>query len=182
MNDLVFAQGDDNLAGVIDYVYVVSQQDVDDTALPALAVAGELKITADITLKATKKFGKLYFTDQTGKLEVKTVGETDGRSVEVMLSGRFPKMSTELFNWLRGVQNGPLLVIYRMANTGKKFVIGLSNLDKTTTVVSLFPPVYFEGIDASSGEKRGDQNGGLITFKQAGAHGPIEYTGAIDIV
>lgn len=181
MNDLAFVQGSDNLSGTVDAIYAVAQSDVDDTALPALAIAGELKITAALTLKAAKKFGALYITDETGELTIKTVGERDGKSVECMLSGSYPLLDTAALNWLRGIQNGPLLLIFKMANTGKKFIMGLSNLDKATTVVSLFPPVYFEGVDAKSGKKRADANGAIMSFKWNSAHGPIEYTGAIDI-
>ncbi len=182
MNDLAFVQGTDNLSGIVDAIFAVAQSDVDDAALPVLAVAGQLKITATLTLKAAKRFGALYVTDETAELTIKSVGERDGKSVECMLSGNFPLLDTAALNWLRDIQNGPLVVIYKMANTGKKFIMGLSNLDKTTTAVTLFPPVYFEGVDAKSGKKRADDKGLMMSFKWSSAHGPIEYTGPIDIV
>lgn len=181
MNDLLFTQGDDNLAGVIDYLWVCAQADIDPALLPTLAAAGSLVVNGNITLLAGKKFGRVYFTDQTAKVDIKSVGEIDGKSLEVMISGRYPKLDTGFINFLREIQNGPLVVIYRMANNGKKFLMGFSNLDKATNVLTPWPPVYFDGVDATSGAKRGDQNGGQLSFKWSASHGPIEYNGTIDI-
>lgn len=179
MNDLAFVQQEDNLAGTVDAIFVVSHPEI--LSIPAISAVGTLRCIAPVVLQAATKFGVMYITDQSGKLEFKTVGDVDGRALEIMLTGKFPKMDRPMYEWLRGVQNGPLLVIFRMANTGKLFVLGLTNLDKTTTVLSLFPPVYLESVSGDSGSKRGDALGATFVFKTTTIHAPIEYGSTIDI-
>lgn len=181
MNDLAFDQGSDNLPGLVDVIYAVAQNDVDLTTTPlVLAVAGQLTLSANIVLKAGKKFGSIYITDESGDVNFKGVGPRDGDSLEVILSGKYPKVDTALFNWLRDIK-GPLVVIYRMANTGKKFVMGFNNLDKTSTALIAYPPVYFQDLAGKAGKKRSDDNGADFNFKWNTIHGPIEYTGTIDV-
>lgn len=179
MNDLAFTQGQDNLAGIIGDLKIVPVEDID--TLPALAAATSLAITGDIVLAAGKSWKSLYFTDETGKVEIKTVGERDGKGVETMISVRYPKLSKALLDWIRSVQNTPCLLLYKMANSGKNFVVGLTQFDVTATTVTADIPVYFETAEAATGEKRADQNGALLTWKFTSIHGPIEYNGAIDL-
>lgn len=179
MNDLLFTQGQDNLAGIIGEILIVPKEDV--TTIPALAAATSLAITGDIVLGVGKSWKRLYFTDETGKVEIKTVGERDGKAVETMLTVRYPKLTKELIDWIRNVQNTPSLVMYRMANSGQRFVMGLTQFDIASTALSADIPVYFETADAASGEKRADQNGSLLSWKYTSQHGPIEYNGTIDL-
>lgn len=179
MNDLLFTQGQDNLAGIIGELYLVPVADV--LTIPALAAAGSLTITGDIVLNTNKSWKRLYFTDETGKVESKTVGERDGKGIETMISARYPKFGKELIDWVRNVQNTPSLVMFKMANSGKKFVLGLTQFDIALTALTADIPVYFETAEVVSGEKRADQNGALLTWKYTSQHGPVEYNGTIDL-
>ena len=178
MNDLLYTQGQDNLAGIIGEINIVPVADL--LTVPALASASSLVISADIVLGVGKAWKKLYFTDETGKVEIKSVGERDGKGVEVMVSVRYPKMSTALLDWIRNVQNTPVLLSYKMGNTGKRYVIGLTQFDIASTALTADIPTYFESADVNSGEKRADQNGALLTWKFTSHHGPIEYNGVMD--
>jgi hypothetical protein len=179
MNDLLFTQGQDNLAGIIGEIYIVPVEDV--ATIPALAAATSLKITGNITLDANKAWKRLYFTDETGKVDFKNVGERDGKALETMLSVRYPKWSADLIDWVRSVQNTPCLVSFKMANSGKRFVMGLTQPDIASTTVTADIPVYFETGEGTTGEKRADQNGVLLSWKFTAAHGPIEYSGTFDL-
>lgn len=181
MNDLLFAQGKDNLAGLVDKIFICPTEDIN--TIPALAAATSLKTAAtDITCKSTKKFYQLYITDETGKIETKSVGERDGKGRESMLSGRYPKLGVELEDFIRSCQNTPVVIIYRLATNGKLYLLGVSQLDQTSTALSLAIPTYFEAGDSSSGEKRADQNGALLSWKFSAGHGPIEYAGTVPLV
>jgi hypothetical protein len=181
MNDLLFAQGKDNLAGLVDKIYIIPAEDI--ATLPALASATSLKTAAaDITCKTGKKFSQLYITDETGKIETKSVGERDGKGRESVLSGRYPALGAELEDFIRACQNTPSVIIYRLARNGKLYLLGISQLDIASTALSLTIPVYFEAGDASSGEKRADQNGALLSWKFSAGHGPIEYAGTVPLV
>jgi hypothetical protein len=59
-------------------------------------------------------------------------------------------------------------------------MLGVTQLDITSTVLSLAISAYFEAGDSSTGEKRADQNGALLSWKFTSAHGPIEYAGDWD--
>lgn len=179
MNDLLFTQGQDNLAGIIGEIYLVPVADV--VTIPALASAASLAITGDIVLDTGKSWKRLYFTDETGKVDFKHLGERDGRALETLLSIRYPKFNKELIDWIRSVQNGTLLVMFKMANSGKKFVMGLTQFDISSTTLTTDIPVYYEAVEGSTGDTRASQNGALISFKYTSHHGPIEYSGTVDL-
>lgn len=177
MNDLLFATGGDNVAGLVGEVLICPSADI--ATVPALTAATSLKTAAaDITCKTGKKFARLYFTDETGKVETKSVGERDGRGRETILSVRYPKLGTELADFISDSQNTPSVIIYRQLNTGKLYLLGVTRLDKASTALSIELPAYFEAGDSASGEKRADQNGALLSWKFTCAHDPIEYGGA----
>jgi hypothetical protein len=180
MNNLLFTQGQDNLAGLVDFAWIAPVADID--TVPALAAAASLKTAAtDITMQVGKVFKKIYFTDETAKIETKSVGERDGKGRESILSGRYPALGVELEDAIRLYQNTPSVLIYRLARNGKLYMLGVSQLDISSTALSTAIPVYFETGDSSSGEKRADQNGALLSWKFGAAHGPIEYAGAVPL-
>ena len=181
MNDLLFTQGNDNLSGIVGEIYHSPSADI--LTPPVLAVATSLKTTAvDIVMKSTKKFQRLYITDETGKIDVGPVGERDGKGRESVLVGRYPAMGTELEDFIRQVQNTPAVLIYRLARNGKLYILGISQLDIASTALSLNIPAYFDQGAASSGDGRASQNGALLGWKFTAAHGPIEYAGAVPLV
>jgi hypothetical protein len=179
MNDLLFTQGNDNLAGTVGDVAVISKEDI--LTLPVLALATSLKTTAvDLVFKSTKKCAQVYFTDETGKVETKGIGERDGKGRETILTGRYPAAGVALEDFIRQCQNTPSVIFYRLARNGKIYMLGISQLDQALTALSLAIPAYFETGDSSTGEKRSDQNGALLGWKFSAAHGPIEYAGSWD--
>jgi hypothetical protein len=94
-----------------------------------------------------------------------------------MVTGRYPALGVELEDVIRLYQNTPSVILFRLARNGKWYMLGVSQLDQASTVLSLAIPAYFETGDSSSGEKRPDQNGALLGWKFTAAHGPIEYAG-----
>lgn len=180
MNDLLFTQGADNLAGLVDKIWACPTEDIQTP--PTLASAASLLTTSTaIACKTGKKFSQIYFTDETAKVETKSVGERDGKGRETILTGRYPALGTALEDFIRQCQNTPSVIVYRLARNGKLFMLGVSQLDIATTALSLAIPAYFEQGDASSGEKRADQNGALLGWKYTSAHGPVEYAGAVPL-
>jgi hypothetical protein len=179
MNDLLFTPGQDNLAGIVGDIAVIASADI--LTPPVLAAATSIKTSAvDVVFKATKKAAKVYMTDETGKVDTKSVGERDGKARETILSCRFPKSGVELEDFIRQCQNTPSVVFYRKAQNGKIYMLGVTQLDITETDLSLAIPAYFEAGDSSTGEKRADQNGALLSWKFTSSHGPIEYAGVWD--
>jgi hypothetical protein len=174
MNDLLFTPGNDNLSGIVGEIAVLATADL--LTPPTLAAATSLK-TANASppvFKPGKKCAKVYLTDETAKCETKSVGERDGKARETILSGRYPLSGTALEDFIRQAQNTPAIVFFRKKQNGKVFSIGLSQLDIGSTALSEGIPAYFEAADSTTGEKVADQNGTLMSWKFAAAHGPIE--------
>lgn len=180
MNDLLFTQGNDNLSGIVGEIYIARSADVE--TLPDLAAATSLKTAAeDIVMASGTKFQRVYITDATGMITVNSVGERDGKGRESVLQGRYPAMGTELADFIRQVQNTPSILIYRLARNGKLYMLGVSQLDITSTTLSKDIPAYFDGAEATSGDARSAQNGALLTWRWTAAHDPIEYAGAVPL-
>lgn len=180
LNDLLWTQGKDNLAGVVGEVYACPAEDI--ATVPALTAATSLAIGAtDITCKSGKKFSRVYFTDETAMYQPKTIGERDGKGRESTLTGRYPALGVELEDFIRQYQNTPVVLIFKLARTGKYYVLGLSQLDISSTTLTLDIPCYFETSEGSSGDKRESQNGSTITWRYAGAHGAIQYGGTVPL-
>lgn len=180
MNDLLYTQGQDNLAGLVDEAWICPKDDI--LTAPVLASATSLLTTSSpIVNKTGKKFSRMYFTDETGKVETKSVGERDGKAQETMLTGRHPAIGTPLADFIRQAQNTPSVIIYRLARNGKLYLLGFTQLDIASTALSLAIPAYFEQGDSSTGEKRSDQNGALLGWKYTSQHGPVEYAGTVPL-
>jgi hypothetical protein len=180
MNDLLFTQGQDNLGGLVDYVWICPTEDI--LSLPALAVASSLKTAvANIVNTTGKNFKRIYFTEGTAKVEVKSVGPRDGKARETMLTGSHPAFGTELEDFISDCQNTPCVIIYRLKKNGKLYLMGVSRLDKTSTVLSTAVKAYFESGDATSGGNSEDQTGAVLGWKFTTAHGPIEYAGVVPL-
>jgi len=180
MKDLLFAQGQDNLAGLVDKVYIAAKDDI--LTIPALAAANSLVTAAsDITMKSTKRFHEIYFTDQTAQVAIPSVGEVDGKARETTLSLRYPALGTPLEDAVRVYQNTDAVLIFRLARNGKLYVIGLTQFDQASTTLSLAIPCKFDNADANSGAARADQNGALLSWKFTAAHGPVEYAGTVPL-
>jgi hypothetical protein len=177
MNDLLFTQGNDNLSGIVGELYITASENI--ITPPVLALATSLKTSAvDMVMDTGKMFKRIYITAETGKVDTNGVGERDGKGRETILSGRFPAMGVELEDAIRQYQNTPSVLMYRLARNGKLYMLGISQLDITSTALSLAIPAYFDQGAGSSGDVRSAQNGALLSWKYSAAHGPIEYAGA----
>ena len=162
--DVGFAQGADNMGGIIGDVFWVPMDDVDKTSLPA--IGADLVITGDIVLKALKKFYAIYQTRGTGKIDDATVGERDGRSKEVMFELKYPGDTKEIINFARLVQNTPGVLIMRTPQ-GKYHVLGLSvikDIDGVTDITTYDFPAYLESDTGTTGVG-GDAKGHTFIFK-----------------
>lgn len=180
MNDLKFTQGRDNVAGLVDYLSITPSEDI--LTLPPLASALSLKTApVDIIFKPGKCFKQVYFTDETAKVETKSVGNPDGMGRESVLTGRYPAFGTELEDAIRLYQNTPSVLAFRLKRNGKLYLLGVTQFDQASTVLSLAIPAKFIQGDSSTGEKTSDQNGALLGWKYSSAHGPVEYAGIINL-
>lgn len=178
--DLLFTAGQDNLAGLVGEAYICPTDDI--LSVPALASAGGLTTAATaIVNKTGKLFFRIYMTDETGKAETKMVGERDGRAFETTLTLKHPSDAAAVAQFIRDWANTPCVIIYKDAKTGLYKLLGVANLDKSSTTLSIAIPAYFDNGDANSGEKRSDSRGVVMSWKFTCAHPPITYASTVPL-
>ena len=179
--DILFGQGQDNMAGLIGDLYFAPLDDIDLTALPA--IGADLVVTGNITLKALKKFFRLYNTRGNGKITSNVVGERDGRSFENIFEYKFPGDTKEVISFLRQVSNTPGVLIGKTPQ-GVYRLLGLSvvkDTDGVTDVTTFDLPAYLETAAGDSGAAGADAKGHTISFKSEALCPPLIYTGTVDL-
>lgn len=177
MEDLGWAAGQANMGGLVGNVYAVAIDDV-DPALTGLSMnADGVTVEGNIALLTDKKFGIIYHTPDTGKLEDPTVGEKDGKSFENMVEIFHPGQSKAKAKFKADYVNTPLLVIVKDTD-GNQRILGLSLVGGS---LSLDLPAHIESIAGTSGAARADRRGDTFQIKSNSAHPPLFYSGTIDV-
>jgi len=180
--DILWTQGEDNMAGLVDDLYFVPIDDIDFTTPPTLDVDG-VTIANDITLLATKKWFRIYHTRGTGKLDDNVVGERDGKSFENMVEFKFPGDTKELVAFKRQVLNTPLAVVCKDTQ-GNYRILGVSLIKDPATgtdVTTLQFPAYIEQASGTTGAKGSDARGHTFQIKSEAVCPPLFYEGTIDV-
>lgn len=181
--DVLWTQGSDNMGGLIGHIYFCPVEDVDETALVALALEADgVTLASDIPLLTNKKFFKIYHTRGTGKFSDQVVGERDGKSFENMVEFKFPGDTAALLAFKRQIVNTPMVVIFRDPQ-GFYRLMGISILKDPTTgndKLTLELPAYIEAANNDSGTGA-DAKGTTFQIKTEALLPPLLYTGTIDV-
>lgn len=179
--DLLWPQGEDNMGGLVGDIYFIPKDDVDEASIPALSAVGSLLMAAgDIMPKQGKKWLQIYHTPESGKIDYNTVGETDAKSKENMLEFLFPGDNQTLAEQERLLQN--TVGLYAVKDTkGKMRILGLTNLDPTTTELTLDSPAFLVTSNGATGQARPDRRGTTFVVKHAASHRPVFYPGVITL-
>ncbi|MFN7610681.1 MAG: hypothetical protein ACK5QX_07060 [bacterium] len=180
MQDLLFTQGKDNLAGIVGKLFWIAAEDI--LTLPALSAVGSGRTAAaNIVCKpGGKRAYEIYITDETGSVETKPVGTRDGMALETILKGKYPANNEDLMTFIRSVQNTPCVLIYQEGADLK--LMGVTNLDQASTALSLGIPAYWDAGDGGkTGALRTDDKGFVFQWKFTCAHAPIIYKGVVPL-
>jgi hypothetical protein len=179
--DLKWSQGTQNLGGIVGDIYYCPIEDI--ASFPALSAAGvcETATSSLFVCKTGKKFIAIYHTAETGKIDSNSVGDIDGKGIENFIEFFYPGNKLDLKNFSRFALNTPCVVIAK--NTSGEFeIIGVVNLDESTTTLTGDIPAYLESVNYSSGGKRADRKGKTFKFRQPGSpHDGILYKGTIPL-
>lgn len=178
--DLLWASGQDNMAGLIGEIYFCPAEDIE--TLPALSAAGSLTTAtdADITCKTGKKFYRIYHTAETGKVDYNTVGEIDGKSKQNVLTFFYPGDDDILAAQERLLQNSPGVYICKDTK-GNLRLLGVTNFDPASTVLSLESPAYLQTSNGTTGAAASDRRGTTFEVVHKAPHRPIFYKGDIPL-
>jgi len=102
-------------------------------------------------------------------------------AIETILKLKFPGDDSAVAQFVRDWQNTPCVIIFKDAKTGLFKLLGVCNLDKATTVLSITIPAYLETADMNSGGKRADSRGTEISWKFTCAHPPVTYMSTVPL-
>lgn len=171
--DTSFDQAE-NMGGTLDELLIMDLADLDLTALPELAQAGDMKI-ATLAPKAGKGFAKIYVTPETGNNQGDEQGETDGMSKVNRFAFFHPGNKEEVAKFERKVMNRRFVALVKETD-GKYRAFGPAVLDQTTTKVSILPVVMREHKYAS-GDARSARRGTAFVMDFHAPHRPLEFTG-----
>lgn len=180
MNDITWTQGKQNMGGLKDHFYFVPLDEVDITAtIAALTLAADGKtVSGDIALVALSKFGKIYFTKGTGKLDYTVVGERDGRSMEHMFEANIPGGEPDNMAVIDVMLNTPGIAIAK-DSSGNQLLMGISKDENGILNVDF--PAYLESIAGTTGAAAADKRGITLGVKSESPETPLVYTGTIDL-
>lgn len=120
--------GGANMGGLPQKVYFGLHKDVEgwptepdyDTAATLEEVA---TLTGDLTMKTSTNLFELYITDDTGELEIESVGEKDGKSWVIHLRLFNPGLQKKLLGFINVAKNENLVFIVP-DNNGNLFLMG----------------------------------------------------------
>lgn len=179
--DVLWAQGKDNMGGLVGNVFFCPTEDIDWTTPLTLSLDGAT-ITGTLATKSGKKFYQVYHTRETGKIDDNVIGERDGKAYENMLEFFHPGNTPQMQNFKRLVKNTPGVWIAKDTD-GKFRVLGIVALgDVGSEVVSLDMPAYVDTAPGTTGAAVGDRRGTTMTVKSESPHPPLFYDGDIPLV
>lgn len=156
--DLLHSDGEENIGGTAQEHYIAPWDKV--TQWPT--VVGTSTLGDGVTLEGSwgfasgECFTKLYSTLDTGEVQDKMVGESDGKSYESTFELFYPGSKAEALDLISRMKNRGCVLIAREA-TGKKRVLGNS----------LFRAVMKEG-SFKTGKKTSERKGTMIVFETRG--------------
>lgn len=178
--DLLWTSGKDNMAGLIGEIYFCPKEDI--ATLPALSAVGSLETApaTDITCNTGKKFYRIYHTQETGKIDYNTVGETDGKSKQNLLSFFYPGDDATLAAQERLLQNSPGVYICKDTK-GNLRILGVTNFDETTTELTLDSPAYLQTSNGTTGAAGADRRGTTFEVIHKAPHRPVFYKGDVPL-
>lgn len=160
LGNVQFNRGALNPAGTKTIIYFALHSDVQTfPTLPDGSGAFDANATIDtaFVMKTGKRFWEMYITLETGKIEQKLVGERDGKSYEVMISGNYPDMDPTVVGFLKACANENLAVVVK-DQKGRLWAIGYDRDVPAEVTVG----------DGTTGEKIADRKGVSVTFRGIG--------------
>lgn len=171
--DLSFNHAE-NMGGTLAELLLMDVEDLDLTALPDLAAAGDMKI-ATLAPKAGKGFAKLYVTEQTGTNTNDEQGERDGMSKINRFAFFHPGNKEEVAKFERKAMNRKLVALVKETD-GVYRAYGPAVLDAEDTKITILPVVMMEH-KYTSGAARADRRGTSFVIEFHAPHRPLIFTG-----
>ncbi|MCA8830173.1 hypothetical protein [Hymenobacter pini] len=172
LEDIEWAEGQDNTAGIQQTVYFIRKSDVQEfPALPKFEGATSLKdlaiVPGDIKLKEGKKAIGFYCTLEKSGATSETQGEMDGMSFKNALKLFHPGNTAEADGFARFAKNGSFYILYADLD-GATFMLGHPGY-----------PAKMVAAPGTTGEKTADAKGRTYTFQSVWSGPTPRFTGKV---
>lgn len=169
--------GGANMGGITQTIYAAYYEDVatwpeePDLDDEALSLEDSAALIGDITFNTGKCFKPIYVTDDTGELNLESVGEKDGKSWKYNLSFFHPGLQKKILGFINAAKNKNM-VFLAPDNNGNLFLLG----------DALRPSTYESSPDGNGTGKETSARAGissLFTYKNKNLY---HYEGSIPLV
>jgi hypothetical protein len=172
LEDIEWAEGQDNTAGIQQTVYVIRKSDVETfPVLPKLADAAnlaELATVADnIVLKTGTKPMAVYTTLEKSGATSDSQGETDGMSFKNSIKLFVPGNTPTADGFARYAKNGSFYILYADLD-GAVYLLGHPGY-----------PAKMVSAPGTTGEKTADAKGRTYTFQSVWSGPAPRFTGKV---
>ena len=166
IEDLLFADGQDNDAGLAEEHYYALRSDIE--TFPTLAAnpltnSERAKLIGNYVMKSGKYFRKLYCTLETGSVVSTQVGERDGKSYENIATLFFPSDSTTLRGFLEAMKNSKIILLVRQLD-GSMLALGSEYISAELSANEL-----------TTGSQITDRKGATYSIRSIGRIAPFYY-------
>jgi hypothetical protein len=117
----------ENMGGIAQKLYFGLHADVATWPTKPTTEAADLEalgaLTGNITMKPGKRMFEMYITDDTGELQMETVGEKDGKSFVMHLRLFHPGLLEKILGFRNATKNENMVFIVP-DNNGQMFLLG----------------------------------------------------------
>lgn len=174
LQDIDWADGSDNTAGIQQNVYYAKLSDIATLPKPIVddstgegALADLVTISSDITMKSGKVFKKLYCTLEAGGLNGEVQGDLDGKSYKNSLKIFHPGSKLEALGFAQYVKNGNMIFLVPEAD-GQVRILGHAGY-----------PAKLDTGSSNTGEKSTDRKGNEFVFMSVRKGPAPAFTGKV---
>ncbi|OIN59801.1 hypothetical protein [Arsenicibacter rosenii] len=112
-----------NMGGLSERLWFARKVDIQTWSAPAASPASPYILTSAFQMKTGKKFYECYITQDTGDLELQSIGEVDGKSFKPVLKAFYPGLEDAAITFFNQIKNDVIIVIAELPD-GKMLQLG----------------------------------------------------------
>ena len=178
--DQVWAEGKENLGGLLGALYFLSISSADTSGVTV--AADGVSLTGNVTAAVAQKAIKIYATEDTIRLMDAQQGEVDGESVLNTLTFFMPGSTKESASFKRKVTTSPGIWFVKDSDLNWR-VLGLAAIQDPETpgdyVVITDINARVTAKDGTHGGRTDERKGTTLTITQTTPHEALFYSGVI---
>jgi hypothetical protein len=169
--------GGANMGGITQTIYAAYWKDVaawpeePDLTVDGVTLEDSAALVGDITFNTGKCFIPIYVTDDTGELQLESVGEKDGKSWKYNLSFFHPGLQKKALGFINAAKNENMVFLVP-DNNGNFFLLG----------DALRPATYESSPDGNGTGKETSARSGISSLFSYKSKNIYHYEGSIPLI